>query len=349
MKKLMLGLLIALAISASAAAQKQKVITVSTWGGPNHGINTIVWPTWKKWIEEATEQRVTLKVVHDMGPPAAQMELVADGIADASWIFHGHMPGRFELTQLPEFPTFKPFSSEVASAAYWVTHQKYLAASKEHRDVEVMAVGVHGPGQVFVRDGLSRLTELNGKRLRVGGGVMSDVAQRLGVVGIALPPTGTYEAGAQGVIDGAMLTLEGLRSFRVAEVMPTTVTVPGGFYRGSFAIVMNPAVWKQISAEARKAIEQVSGERLARLFGYMMDAYDQRGVDFAKEKGNKFVELPAEDVQKLKEMTADLPKAWAKKIGQRAKVEEALAYFLEQLEVAAKQPSVAAQTIEVRL
>ncbi|NLO80551.1 MAG: TRAP transporter substrate-binding protein [Xanthomonadaceae bacterium] len=348
MRKLVFGLLASLAIAAPAAAA-QKVLTVSTWGGPNHGINTIVWPTWKKWIEEATDNRVTLEVVHDMGPPAAQMDLVVDGVADVTWYFHGYAPGRFEATKLPEFPTFVDYSAEAASVAYWRTHKKYLEKVGEHRGVEVIALGVHGPGQIFARTKITSLADLKGKRIRVGGGVMSEITNKLGVVGVPISPTSVYEAGSQGVIDGAMLTLEGLRSFRVAEVMPTTLTLPGGFYRASFSIMMNPDTWASLPARDREAIESVSGEKLARLFGYMMDVADQRGIEFAKEQGNTFVELSAEDQEQLKELTKDLSQTWVKKVSRRLPdAEEALEYYRTALAEAAELPSIAPETIEVR-
>lgn len=335
---LALGLL---AASLSTTAMAQTTINVSSWGGPNHGINTIVWPTWKQWIEEATDGRVTLKVTEDLGPPAAQMDLVADGVADASWIFHGHMSGRFELTQLPEFPTFESFSSEDASAAYWRTHQEYLADAGEHRGIDVMAMGVHGPGQIFTREAVESLDELAGKRIRVGGGVMSDLADALEVSGVAMSPTDVYESASQGVIDGAMLTLEGLRSFRVAEVAPYTLTVDGGFYRGSFAIILNPMVWDQISTEDREAIEEVSGERLSRLFGYMMDSMDERGVAFAEEQGNTFTQANDADIDMLREVTDGLITEWIDEVGDSGvDAEAALAHFREQLQVAAEEDGI---------
>ncbi|MDN3522942.1 TRAP transporter substrate-binding protein [Halomonas ramblicola] len=339
--KLMTGILASAMLGTPALAQT--TINVSSWGGPNHGINTIVWPTWKAWIEEATDGRVTLQVTEDLGPPDAQMALVADGVADASWIFHGHMSGRFELTQLPEFPTFEAFSSEVASAAYWRTHQEYLAQAGEHRGLEVMAVGVHGPGQIFTEERVESLDQLADRRVRVGGGVMADLADALEVSGVALPPTGVYEAASQGVIDGAMLTLEGLRSFRVAEVLPHTLTVDGGFYRGSFAIVMNPMVWDRVSPEDREAIQTVSGERLSRLFGYMMDVSDERGVEFAEELGNTFTQASEEDIAMLREVSDELIDQWAEEVGSgELEPKEALQYFRDQLAEAAKEESIAA-------
>ncbi|MWJ27943.1 C4-dicarboxylate ABC transporter substrate-binding protein [Halomonas sp. ZH2S] len=345
--RLMIGAVAAVGLSFGTQALAQTTITVSTWGGPNHGVNTMVWPTWKAWIEEATDDRVTVEVIHDLGPPASQMALVADGVADASWIFHAHMAGRFLATQLPEFPTFEEFSSEDASAAYWHTHQEHLAQAGEHRGIDVMAMGVHGPGQIFTRDKVEDLDGLAGKRLRVGGGVMSGLAEAMDVIGVALPPTGVYEAASQGVVDGAMLTLESLKSFRVAEVAPHTLTVDGGFYRGSFAIVVNPMIWDQMSEEDRVAVQDVSGERLSRLFGYMMDVSDERGVEFGKAEGQTFTPIPESDVEALREITDRLIADWSESVSERGvNAEEALAYFYDQLDVAAEQDSIAPRVVE---
>jgi len=339
---LMIGTLTAAIMSTSALAQT--TLTVSTWAGPNHGINTMVWPAWGAWIEEATEGRVTVEVVHDMGPPASQMEMVADGIADATWVFHGYNTGRFELTKLPEFPTFEDFSSENASAAYWRTHQEYLAEAGEHRGVDVVAAGVHGPGWIFSSEKFETLDDMKGKRIRVGGGVMGDLSNALELTGVALPPTGVYEAGSQGVIDGAMLVPEGLRSFRVAEIFPYTLKVDGGFYRGSFTIVVSPMFWDQVSPEDREAIEAVSGERLSRLFGYMMDTMDVRGVTFAEEQGHTFTDLGGDDLEALRGISDDMIEAWAESASASRGVDAmaAIEFFREQLAAAAEDESVGA-------
>lgn len=346
MKKLAtLTTLTALSLGAfqNAAATE---LQVSTWAGPNHGVNTIVWPTWASWVEEATEGRVTVNVVHDMGPPDAQMELIADGVADVTWLFHGLMPGRFELTKLPELPTFEDFSSEAASVAYWRTHNEYLAQAGEHRGVELIGLGVHGPGSLFLDDSIDSLDDLEGRRVRIGGGIMADISNALDLTGVALPPGSTYEAATQGVIDGAMLTLEGLKSFRLAEVLPYTVQMPGGFYRGSFSLIINPDTWASLSEEDRAAVEEVSGERLSRLFGYMMDVVDVRGVEFAEQQGNTFIELPDEEVERFQEMASELPGAWFETAGAKGvDGEAARGYFLEQLDALGEEEGLSADEV----
>ena len=339
-----LSALMALGTLQHAAASTE--LQVSTWAGPNHGVNTIVWPTWGSWVEEATEGRVTVNVVHDMGPPGSQMELIADGVADVTWLFHGLMPGRFELTKLPELPTFEDFSSESASVAYWRTHNEFLAEANEHRGVEVIGVGVHGPGALYLTEEIDSLDDLDGKRVRIGGGIMADISNALELTGVALQPDSTYEAATQGVIDGAMLTLEGLKSFRLAEVLPYTVQMPGGFYRGSFSMVINPDTWASLSEEDRAAIEEVSGEQLSRLFGYMMDVVDERGIEFAKEQGNTFVELPAEELERFQQIAADLPGQWEAEAEKRGvDGDAARGFFLEQLDAVDSEEGLSAEAV----
>lgn len=310
-KKQLKNTLFALAITTfSGQALAETTLTVSTWASPKHGINTMVWPTWGEWIETATEGRVKLNVVYDLAPPNSQMDAVADGVGDVSWVFNGYYPGRFTTTTLPEFPTFKPISSEKLSVAYWNTYDKYLKKANEYRGLVVAGVGVHGPGWIFTKDKVTQLSELDRKRMRVGGGVMSAIAKKLNVAGVAMPPTAIYEAASQGVIEGSFLTPEALKSFRLAEVLSHTLTFPGGLYRGSFAIVVNADKWDEISSADQDAIMKVSGAKLSALFGQMMDKQDQVGVAFAKEKGNIFTEAGEAEVAKAKAMTADMPKQW---------------------------------------
>jgi len=143
-----------------------------------------------------------------------------------------------------------------------------------------------------------------------------------------------------------MLTLESLRSFRVAEVAPHTLTVDGGFYRGSFAIVMNPMFWDQVSDEDRAAIESVSGERLSRLFGYMMDISDQRGVEFGEENGATFTQASEQDIDYLRGVATNLQDAWSESIKSRGvDAPAALAFFHEQLVNAAAEERIEASVV----
>ncbi|MGF1681344.1 TRAP transporter substrate-binding protein [Photobacterium minamisatsumaniensis] len=323
---LLLGATAMLSASWNVFAAPEKVIRISTWGSPNHGVNKIIWPTWGEWIEEATDGRVVVKIEYDLGPPQSQVDLVTDGIGEVSWIFHGHKPGRFKLTQMPEIPTFtEGASSEISSVAYWRTYDKYLSKGREHRGLDVMAVAVHGPGQIITREEVKSLDDLRGQKIRIGGGVIGALAKEMKVTSVSIPTTKVYESLSQGVVDGTFLTLESLSSFRLNEVAPYTMVVPGGLYRGSFAIVMNKDTLSGVSKEDREAIMAVSGEKLSRLFGKMMDDSDNAAVVAAKAAGNTFSEAPDSMVAELKVLGQDLQKDWYKTAKKR-KVDGPAAY-----------------------
>lgn len=320
--------------SMSANAAPEKVIKVSTWGSPNHGINKVVWPTWGEWIEEATEGRVTLKVEYDLAPPHTQIDVVTDGIGDVTWIFHGHKAGRFKLTQLPEIPTFiEGTSSELMSQAYWRTFDKYLKNGREHRGVEVMGLSVHGPGQLITKMPVDSLDDIEGKKIRVGGGVISTMAKDMKVTPVFIPTTKVYESLSQGVVEGAYLPFEALSSFRLAEVANNTLVIPGGLYRGSFAIIMNRDTFADLSKQDQEAIRAVSGEKLSRLFGQMWDNADQNAYQQALESGHTFTPASNEMVAQLKQASEPLVSDWYK-VAEKRKVDgpKAYQYFNAQLE-----------------
>ncbi|WP_375753644.1 TRAP transporter substrate-binding protein [Vibrio sp. HN007] len=325
------GLLALAAMNANAAPEK--VLKISSWASPNHGINKIVWPTWGEWIEEATEGRVTVKIEYDLAPPQTQIDVVTDGIGDVTWIFHGHKAGRFKLTQMPEIPTFKDgVSSELASKAYWNTYEKYLKKGKEHRGVEVLALGVHGPGQLITKEKVDSIADAKGKKIRVGGGVISTIAKEMEVTPVFIPTPKVYESISQGVVEGTYLPVEALSSFRLAEVTNNTLMFPGGLYRGSFAIVMNRDALEGVSKEDREAIMAVSGEKLSRLFGKMMDDYDKAAYDKALANGHTFTNASPELVAEVKEKSQSLIDNWYKTAKKR-KVDgpAAFEYYNEQL------------------
>ena len=173
-----LGLTAALLFSA-VPAHAQKVLNISSWAPPTHYTNAIVWTTWGKWIEEATEGRVTTKIEYKLASPLKQFELVRDGVADAAWIFHGYNT-RYVATQAVEMPNLGT-SAEAASVAYWRVHQKYLAKADEHKGVTLAGLSSHGPAVIQTKTPLTGLADLKGLKIRVPGGVAARLARPLGL------------------------------------------------------------------------------------------------------------------------------------------------------------------------
>lgn len=254
-------------------------LNIASWTPPTHGINAIMWPNLVKMMEEATDGRVSGEVKLGLAPPPAMMDLVLDGAADMSIIFHGYQPGRFVGTKLIELPGYIG-NAEAASIAYWRVHEAHLAAMKEHRGVKLVALTTHGPGQFHTNSDVNSLSDMSGLKTRIGGGVAGDVASELGLVGIRVPAPKVYETLASGAADAVAIPYEARRGFKLTEVAKNVFEMPGGFYRGSFAIIMNQDTFDSMPKDIQDALtSEVFGEKASRMLGAAWDEIDRVGVE----------------------------------------------------------------------
>lgn len=265
---------VALAIG-STNATAETVLKISSWLPPTHGINTEIFSGLISMMEEATGGEVSGELVFGLAPPPAQMDLILDGAADMAIIFHGYQAGRFVATKLIELPGFEG-SAEASSVAYWRVHEAHLAQLDEHRGVKVIALNTHGPGQIHSTEAIESLADLKGLKTRIGGGVAGDVGAALGLVGINVPAPKVYETLESGAADAVAMNVGERVGFKLNEVAKNLYDMPGGLYRGSFAIIMSQEAFDDLPADVQTALdENVFGETASRMAGKAWDKSDE--------------------------------------------------------------------------
>ncbi|WP_420897537.1 TRAP transporter substrate-binding protein [Amphritea opalescens] len=309
---------VSLGLSLSAGAMAETTLRVASWLPPTHPQNAIVWPTWSKWVEDATDGRVKVEIEYGLGHPKTMFELVEDGVVDVSWSYHGYVPGRFKLTQAVEQPLLGA-SAEAASVAHWRVHQKYFAKANEHEGLEVIGLFTHGPGQIHMVDPITSLADLKGKKIRLGGGVQGEIGERLGVTAVGAPAPKVYEMMQQGVIDGVFIPMGEQKSLRLKEVARNVVVLPGGMYMGSFAMFMNPDFLADLDPKDREAILSVSGEKLSAMAGRAWDQGDIAGLKAAEEAGVNITMVKPGDALDVEfnELTKGMDEAFYESVADR--------------------------------
>ena len=318
----------ALALSAGMAMAQDTTLTISSWAPPTHGMNAIMWPEFTKMIEEATDGRVSAEVKYGLAPPPAQFDLVLDGVADVTWIFHGYNPGRFVATKMIELPGYDG-SAEAASVAYWKAHEQFLASADEHQGVKVLALMTHGPGVLHSEKPVTSLDEISGMKLRIGGGVSGDVGAALGATGIRVPAPKVYETLHSKAADGVMMPMEARAGFKLFEVAQNSFTVPGGFYRGSFAVIMNQDTYDAMSEEDRAALDSITGEMLSRVAGQTWDQIDVIGAATIDDNdSNTLTEASAADVAAWQDLTGPIIEGVLQEVSAKGIDAEAVRSFI---------------------
>jgi len=315
MRKTLLSIATGLAIgftSTMAMADTTKM-TLSSWLPGGHPIVSDMIQPWIDNVKEATEGRVEIKILaKGLGHPKVHYDLARDGTADVTYGVHGYTPGRFSVTKIVEFP-FMGNSAEALSVAYWKVHQSHLAKAKEHKDVKLLGVFSHGPGALHnSKHDIKSVADLDGLKIRVGGGVVSEVAKAMDMTPLLKPASKNYELLSHGVADGTLLPMDSLVSFKITDLVKHTTQVPGGLYNTSFFLAMNKERFDALSKEDQAAIERVSGEAFAKLAGKAWDAVDQKGTDAIKANGNSLITADDAFVADIKARTAHLEEEWVK-------------------------------------
>ena len=295
-KRLAAVLTLSASLATPAIAQDHN-LRISTWLPPSHGINTEIFGGLISMMEEATDGAVTGELVSGLAPPPAQMDLVLDGAADIGIIFHGYQPGRFVATKLVELPGYVG-TSEASAVAYWQVFEDKLAAIDEHRGVKVIALMTHGPAQLHMREPVESLDDLKGLKTRLPGGVASDVAERLGLVGINVPAPQVYETLESGAADAVAMNVGERIGFKLNEVAPVLYEIPGGLYRGSFAIIMSQETYDALPEQVQEQLDTVFGEAASRMAGAAWDLSDKLAYE-AMGDGTTIIEASEADQAKF--------------------------------------------------
>jgi len=309
---------VALGMTFSQFSVAETTLRVGSWLPPTHAQNATVWPTWANWVEKATEGRVRIKMEYGLGHPKTMFDLVEDGAVDASFSYHGYVPGRFKLTQAIEIPLLG-VNAEAASVAHWRVFNKYFAKANEHEGIELLTLFTHGPGQIHLAEPISSLSELKSRKIRLGGGIQGELGKRLGVTAVGAPATKVYEMMQQGVIDGIFIPMGEQKTLRLKEVAKNVVALPGGMYLGSFSMFISPDFMATISEKDRAAIRAVSGEKLAAMAGAAWDAADKAGLKAAQDAGVNVTLVESDDkmAQEFRDLTKGMDDAWLKLVADR--------------------------------
>ncbi len=335
MSKITIAALASLATVAVAAlhpAAAQTTLTMSSWVSPQHHLTSVVLQGWANDVEKATGGRVKFQMLpkHPAAAPGT-FDAVRDGLVDLSYVTASYTPARHILPLLPELPGSGD-TAEINSVAYSRIYWKHFHAVGEYKGVKLIGVFTHGPGQMFTKKAIKGIADIQGLKIRTGGGVAEAVGKALGTSAFVKPAPESYELLSSGVADGTFFPLESIVSFKLETVIGQGTMFPGGMYSSAFGFFMNEGKWQKLSKQDQEAIDKLSGEHLARFAGKSWDEADRKGLEAMKKAGVPVVNADPAFVAEVRKRSEPIIEDWVKKASAKgidgAKV---LAEFREEL------------------
>jgi len=311
------AILLAVLGAAAPPALAQTTLTMSSWVSPQHHLTSVVLQGWAGEVEKATAGRVKLRMLpkHPSAPPGT-FDAVRDGLVDVSYVTASYTPARHVMPLMPELPGAGD-TALANSIAYSRIYWKHFHAVGEYRGVKLLGVFTHGPGQMFTKRPVASIADVQGLKIRTGGGVAEAVAKALGASAFVKPAPESYELLKSGVADGVFFPLEAVVSFKLESVLEQATLFPGGMYSSAFGFFMNEDKWNRLPKPDQEAIEKVSGEHLARLAGRSWDEADRRGMEALKKSGVKIVHADAAFAAEVQKRSAPIVEDWIRKASAR--------------------------------
>ncbi len=232
-------------------------LKMAHWLPPIHHL-TDDYAQWAKSINAASGGTLTIKVDKSrLGKPPGQYDLAKNGVRDLAWCSAGYTPGRFPMLRAAEVPFATPNSVTGSPALYnWYTQNGL--DKQEFKDTKFITAFVHGPGLLHSKKAIKTLEDLNGVKIRVGGGGVP-IAKALGAVAVAMSATKAHESLQRGTTTAAFFPWEAMRGFRLMKLVKEHLIVPGGLYTTSFYVTMNLNSWNKLSAAHKKVMINVGG------------------------------------------------------------------------------------------
>lgn len=223
------------------------------------------------------------------GNPAAQPDLVLDGVADIALVIPAYSPGRFPDNEVMELPGILRNSTESSVAIRRLYDRGLL---RGYDDFYVPMLSTTNPYAIHTTEPVTKIADIAGKKLRAGGPVAGASIKALGAAPVGMPITQVAENVSKGVIDGTAGDWDVMYSFRIIEAAPhhfmaTLGTVP-------VAVLMNRKVYEGLSPEARALIDKHSGEAMSRRFGQVHDGVQAAGLEKTLADKKHTVVMPTE-------------------------------------------------------
>ena len=318
-------------VALALPAQAQTTLTFSTWVSPQHHLS--IWQVnWTAEVEKATGGRVKFQLLpkHPSAPPGT-FDAVKDGLMDLSYVTASYTPVRHVLPLMPELPGMGD-TAEVNAVAYSRIHWKYFHKVGEYNGVKLIGVWTHGPGQMFTKKSVRNINDLQGLKIRTGGGIAEAVAKALGTSAFVKPAPESYELLKSGVADGVFFPMESVVSFKLDTVLEQATLFPGGMYSSAFGFFMNQDKWNKLPKQDQDAIEKLGYEHVARSNGKSWDEADRKGMEALKKSGVKIVNADAALQAEVQKRSAPIIDDWIAKANAKGVDAKAiLAEFREEL------------------
>jgi TRAP-type transport system periplasmic protein len=313
----------AVTLGAPLAALAQQAVTLKfhTFMAPQSNVWLTMHKPWMEKVEKESGGRIKFEAYPAMqlgGTPVQLYDQAKDGVVDVVWTLPANTAGRFPRIEVFELP-FIMNNAEATSKAYWEYFQ--TMAPDEFKDVQVLALHVHGPGMFHTKEKLIKTADdLKGMKVRGPTRQITKMLGYLGATPVGMPLPQIPDALSKGTIEGCVIPWEVVPSVKVHELTKfhsEFEPAGGALYTTTFVMAMNKAKYNSLAPDLKKIIDNNSGMATSGWLGKVQQGNDPNGRKAAEDRKNTIYTIPAADAQEFKRKSRLVEVEWVEDMNKR--------------------------------
>lgn len=317
----LLALLVVATALSAAPASRAEVLRFADSVPSDHLFTRVVAKPWMDAVTKATNGQVTFEhyPAEQLGKAKDMLSMTQSGVADIAFVVPTYITDKLPLSGVVDLPG-NFVSSCAGLRAYWKLAHDGIIAQQEMvpNGIRVLFSIVQPPFQVFTtRKKLEKIGDLEGLKLRTTGGAMDLMLRMLGGSPIRLSAPDTYEAMSRGTIDGGVLAVVSVASYKLTPLLKYG-TSGENFGSAVLDYAISEARWKQLSPAVQQAMLK-AGDDVMQASCAEIDGQNAGEIAEMVKAGIVMTPLPQAEHDRLAAKLASVGTDWAAALDKRGK------------------------------
>jgi len=266
-----------------------------------------------KEVEKRCAGRVKIRLYTggSLGSGRETLERVEKGMEEIGNFVGAYTPGRFDLNTIVELP----FAFPDIGTAYDVGNELFnLSPHIRNEFKTVRKLTVHHAGMQDIASrgrAIRKADDFKGMKLRSPGGYVGKTLEILGAKPVSMPSSETYMNMQRKVVDGSIQYAASIPGYKLEEVTDYFTVVSVSI--SSVYWIINNKFWASLPDDIKQIFEDVA-IRCSHLAAYWYQAKYDQGIEVMKKAGVEIIELPPEEMAKLREKAMPVWDDWLAKM-----------------------------------
>ncbi len=322
-KATMLGALALAVTSGAADAQSKVTLRVADSLPVGHIISASATKPWIELVRELSKGSIEIQYfpAEQLGKAKDFLQLTQSGLVDVGYVGPSYVADKMPLSAVAELPGAFSSACQVMTAYWQLVKEGGFLYEQEFKPNKIRPLFIVAlpPYQAILGASVPAvsLQDLAGKKIRAAGGAQDLTLRKLGMVPVRMAPPEIYESLGRGTVDGALLALISVESYKLTDV---TKSVTSGQNFGTVVVSysISEAKWNSLPQVAREVLTR-AGDETTRRACKAFDREEADAADRLKKDGVKIVRLNATDQAKVEAVMVQVAEDWATALDARGK------------------------------